>query len=92
MRDSMTGFSRSKATACRMLTDTLVAWVSTLSVSFWVGKFHYFSSAMLIIGFLSGSFLGQQMQFVELAPSWECSVTSNFRTVIKCVSDANKVP
>lgn len=35
-----------------------------------IGRFHVFSSAMLIMGFLSGSFLGQQMQFVELAPTW----------------------
>lgn len=38
-----------------------------------VGKFHIFSSAMLIIGFMSGSFLGQQMQFVELLPKYKCT-------------------
>jgi hypothetical protein len=28
---------------------------------------------MLIIGFMSGSFLGQQMQFVELFPKYKCN-------------------
>ena len=48
---------------------------------------------MLIIGFLSGSFLGQQMQFVELAPQWECSKDPTFTTgeIVKCFSNANKI-
>jgi len=28
---------------------------------------------MLIIGFMSGSFMGQQMQFLELLPKYKCS-------------------
>jgi hypothetical protein len=31
------------------------------------------------------------MQFVELAPSWECSFTSDFNYTFPCVSDANKI-
>lgn len=45
----------------------------------------------MIMGFLSGSFLGQQMQFVELAPTWECSFFADFRNSFTCVSDANKI-
>jgi len=42
-----------------------------------IGKFHIFSSAMLIIGFMSGSFMGQQMQFLELLPKYKCSDASS---------------
>jgi hypothetical protein len=46
---------------------------------------------MLIIGFLSGSFLGQQMQFVELAPSWICSLTGDYTDAFPCITNANHV-
>ena len=31
------------------------------------------------------------MQFVELAPTWECSFKPDFTNAFSCVSDANKV-
>ncbi len=45
---------------------------------------------MLIMGFLSGSFLGQQMQFVEYAPKYLCSYTSDFQVEFSCVAEVNK--
>ena len=75
-----------------MPTSTLEGWVShALAHHEDIGRFHVFSSAMLIMGFLSGSFLGQQMQFVELAPTWQCSYDPNFAVVFVCTSDANKI-
>ena len=40
---------------------------------------------MLIIGFMSGSFLGQQMQFLELMPQFKCSLTNDFAVTYDCV-------
>lgn len=39
---------------------------------------------MLIIGFMSGSFLGQQMQFLELMPKFECADNEGFANAFKC--------
>lgn len=36
---------------------------------------------MLIIGFMSGSFLGQQMQFLELLPKYKCVLATSGQTV-----------
>ena len=57
---------------------------------FYTGRFHYFSSAMLIMGFMSGSFLGQQMQFVEYTPKYLCSNNTDFSDPYVCVADASK--
>lgn len=45
---------------------------------------------MLIMGFMSGSFLGQQMQFVEYAPKYLCSNDKDFTNPFVCVADASK--
>lgn len=39
---------------------------------------------MLIIGFMSGSFLGQQMQFVELVPKYHCWTVAEPTKQIDC--------
>lgn len=61
----------------------MAAWVRKqiliIRVLLILGKFHIFSSAMLIIGFMSGSFLGQQMQFVELLPKYKCTDPINVK-------------
>ena len=51
-----------------------------------------FASAILIIGFISGSFLGKQMQFIQYAPKYICSNTKDFAHPFECVADANKLP
>lgn len=42
------------------------------------------------MGFMSGSFLGQQMQFVEYTPKYLCSNNKDFSDPFVCVADASK--
>jgi hypothetical protein len=37
-----------------------------------MGRFQYFASVILIMGFISGSFMGQSLQFLTLQPKYEC--------------------
>jgi len=86
--------SRPRATRCKMPTKRSEEWVSEfcnlIHSGFFTGRFHYFSSAMLIMGFMSGSFLGQQMQFVEYTPKYLCSNNTDFSDPYVCVADASK--
>ena len=61
-----------KAIRCRKHIRRQVEWVSSVDLTL-IGLFHFFACTLLIMGFMSGSFLGQQMQFVELVPKYLCS-------------------
>ena len=43
-----------------------------------MGRFQYFATVILIMGFISGSFMGQSLQFLTLKPKYECSTDPDF--------------
>lgn len=55
-----------------------------------IGRFQYFASVILTLAFISGSFCGQSLQFLMLAPHYECSFEQDFKTVFTCAPRPKK--
>ena len=46
--------------------------------------FHWFASLMMIMGYLSGQYIGQMIGYLELVPKYICSDSPNFSSPYKC--------
>ena len=46
--------------------------------------FHWFASCMLMMGYLSGQFVGQMIGYLELIPKYKCSNNADFTDSFRC--------
>ena len=63
--------------------------MTSINIFVYLGRFQVFASLILVLSFLSGSFIVNYLQFLTLKPQYECSNNPEFADLFSCKPDGD---